>query len=159
MTRFDEIELEPVALGGMAVAASQEPLARTEARPAPRMRRGFALLIDLSLFAALAVALSPLLPAGLPWLPLAALAGFVIIVSFYYFVVAWMLWGRTVGGAIFDVRIAADAPPMAVRHATLRWTALYLSLATGGLGFLLAVLPSRRSLADRLSHTHSQWAE
>jgi uncharacterized RDD family membrane protein YckC len=159
MPRFDEIELEPVVFGGgepadvaAAVVSSMddEP---DEFAPAPRLRRMFALFIDLSLFAALAVALSPLLPSSMPWTSLAALGGFVLLVSFYYFVTAWMLWGRTIGGAIFDVRVAADFPPIALRNATLRWLAMYLSLATGGLGFLLALLPSRRSLADRLSAT------
>jgi len=163
MTRFDEIELEPMPFGGAAAVALDEPVdepaQRSEAALAPLVRRAFALLIDLSLFAALAVALSPLLPAGMPWPSLAALAGFVVVVSFYYFVVAWMLWGRTIGGAIFDVRIVADRPPIALRNGTLRWAALYLSLATGGLGFLFALLPSRRSLADRLSRTHSLRAE
>ena len=156
MARFDEIELEPVPLGvetpGIEVGAGDEEL---EPLPAPRLRRAIAHLIDLSLFAALAVALSPLLPAGMPWLSLAALGGFVLLLSFYYFVAAWMIWGRTIGGAIFDVRVAAYTPPMALREAAMRWLAMYASLATGGLGFLLALLPSRRSLADRLSATRS----
>jgi len=65
-----------------------------------------------------------------------------------------MLWGKTIGGAIFDVRvIAAATPAIALKGATLRWLGLYLSLATGGIGFLLAALPSRLSLADRMSRT------
>jgi hypothetical protein len=32
---------------------------------------------------------------------------------------------------------------------------MFASAATGGLGFLLALLPSRLSLADRLSSTRS----
>jgi uncharacterized RDD family membrane protein YckC len=154
MARFDEIELEPGVFGAEP-AEAEEPVTEEPdvAAPAPRLRRAFALFIDLSLFAALAVALSPLLPSPVPWTSLAALGGFVLLVSFYYFVATWMLWGRTIGGAIFDVRVIADAPPIALRNGTYRWLALYLSLATAGLGFLLALLPSRRSLADRLSGT------
>ena len=139
--RFDELELEPVAFGDAA------PLAETAS--APWYRRLLALLTDLSLFVALSLALSPLLPAGRAWLPMAALAGFVLVVSYYYFVGAWLLWGKTIGGAIFDVRvIASESTAMALRNATLRWTAMLLSLLTGGLAFLFR-------LPDRMSHTHS----
>lgn len=151
--RFDEIELESVPLGieeeapapMVAVPAESDGTAR-------RDKRLLALLTDLSLFAALALALSPLLPEPPQWPHLAALAGFVVVLSYYYFVVTWMLWGKTIGGAIFDVRVVAEGA-MSLRNASLRWVAVYLSLATGGLGFLLAALPSRRSLPDRLSDT------
>jgi uncharacterized RDD family membrane protein YckC len=146
--RFDEIELESLPFD---VTSGTEPAADTAA---PRLKRLAALIIDLSLFAALALALSPLLPPSRsPW-AIGALAGFVVVVSYYYYAGTWMLWGKTVGGAIFDVRVTpAHAPAMSLRNATLRWLGLYLSLATGGIGFLLAALPSRRSLADRMSRT------
>lgn len=155
MPRFDEIELEPVPFGAPpAPAVSEAVVETTPTDRAPLPRRMFALLVDLSLFGALTVALSPLLPSTWTRLSLAALVGFVVVVSFYYFVGAWMLWGRTIGGAIFDVRIVSSRTPgMSLRDAVVRWLALYLSLATGGLGFLFALLPSRRSLADRMSHT------
>jgi uncharacterized RDD family membrane protein YckC len=152
MPRFDEIELEPVPFGAVATAAVDAPASP----PAPRIRRALALLIDLSLFAALVVTLSPLLPSPPSWTGLAALGGFVVVVSFYYFVGSWMLWGRTIGGTIFDVRIAGTlTPSVALRNAVVRWAALYLSLATAGLGCLLALLPSRKSLADRMSGTQA----
>jgi uncharacterized RDD family membrane protein YckC len=155
MPRFDEVELEAVTFDVPAAAADEDGYS-----PAPLIRRALALLIDLSLFGALAVALSPLLPPAPSTLSLAALGGFVLVVSFYYFVGSWMLWGRTIGGAIFDVRIAGDAvPAVALRNAVARWAALFLSMALGGLGFLLALLPSRRSLADRLSATHALRAD
>src|SRR5207237_9899109 len=55
-------------------------------------RRLLALLTDLSLFAALILALAPLLPASRDWLSVTALAGFVIVVSYYYYVGSWLLW-------------------------------------------------------------------
>ena len=64
-----------------------------------------------------------------------------------------MLWGKTIGGTIFDVRVAAAQGAMSLRAATLRWTALYLSLFTAGIGLMLAALPSRLSLPDRMSGT------
>jgi uncharacterized RDD family membrane protein YckC len=152
MTRFDEVELE---LEPLAVATDDpvEPES-AELSPAPRFRRLLALLTDLSLFAALALALSPLLPAGQHWLTLTSLAGFVVVISYYYFVGTWLLWGKTVGGAIFDVKVVAHgSTAMAFRSATLRWAGVYLSLLTCGLGFALAALPSRRSLPDRMSGT------
>jgi hypothetical protein len=148
--RFDEIELEAVPLGIEDDAVPLPPLSDH----APRMKRLLALLTDLSLFAALVLALSPLLPQPYDWTHLAALAGFVVLVSYYYFVCTWMLWGKTIGGAIFDVRVVPAAErAMSLRDATARWAALYLSLATGGLALALAALPSRQSLPDRMSRT------
>src|SRR6266568_3132887 len=122
--RFDEVELEPVTFD------LSDPAPPPAAR-APIFRRLAALVIDVSLFAALSLALSPLLPASVSWLTVAGLAGFVVLVSYYYFVGAWMLWGKTIGGAIFDVRMAG---PMSLRNASLRWLALCLSLLAVGLG-------------------------
>ena len=151
MPRFDEVELEAVPLG------IEEPVAEVEAvetgDAAPRGKRLMALLADLSLFAALTLALTPLLPQPQTWMHAAALAGFVVVMSYYYFVGSWMLWGKTIGGTIFDVRVAANDGAMSLRAATLRWVALYLSLATAGLGLMLAALPSRLSLPDRMSGT------
>ena len=85
----------------------------------------------------------------------AALGGFVVLLSYYYFVGSWLLWGKTIGGAIFDVRVVGETEgAITWVSASLRWSAMYLSLLTGGLGFLLALLPSRKSLPDRLSNTH-----
>jgi uncharacterized RDD family membrane protein YckC len=158
MQRFDEIELEAVPLVDAAPLVTVEEPVFGPAHPASRFRRLLALFTDLSLFVALALALSPLLPAAQKWTTIAALAGFVIVLSYYYFVGTWLLWGKTVGGAIFDVKVVpadapADAPAMALRNATLRWAGVCLSLATGGIGFALAALPSRRSLPDRISAT------
>ena len=145
--KFDEMELESVPF---EITTSTEPAIDTDA---PRLKRLAALIIDLSLFAALALALSPLLPATNRPLAIFALAGFVVVVSYYYYAGSWLLWGKTIGGAIFDVRVVpAQWPAMSLKSATLRWLGLILSLATG-IGFLLAALPSRRSLADRISRT------
>lgn len=144
--RFDEVELE--AVPEIPIAPVAVPTG-----DAPRWRRLLALFTDLSLFAALGLALSPLLPDSFPWMQTAALAGFVAVLSYYYFVGTWLLWGKTIGGAIFDVRVIAVEGAMTLRDASMRWAAVYLSLLTGGLGFALAVLPSRRSLPDRMSST------
>src|SRR3954469_12793224 len=143
--RFDEVELEGTPQSDEAV-----PVSAADTR-APRTRRLLALITDLSLFVALVLALAPLLPATTSVLAISALAGFVVIVSYYYFVGSWLLWGKTIGGAIFDVRVVSDA--MTPRAATMRWLGVYLSLLTAGIGFLFAVLPSQLSLADRLSST------
>ena len=150
--RFDEVELEAVPLGGI-VEEDVPAVVEETSGEAARWRRMLALLTDLSLFAAILLALSPLLPQPLAWMPVTALAGFVVVLSYYYFVGAWLLWGKTVGGAIFEVRVVAEEGAMGLRDASMRWAAVYLSFALGGLGFLLALLPSRRSLPDRLSHT------
>jgi uncharacterized RDD family membrane protein YckC len=95
--RFDEVELEPVIFDSV-------PQTSTAPVHISIFRRLAALLIDLSLFAALGMALSPLLPASMSTISIASLAGFLIIVAFYYFAGTRALWGKTIGGAIFDVR-------------------------------------------------------
>jgi uncharacterized RDD family membrane protein YckC len=95
--RFDEIELQPAMVD---VDSAPSP----PAEPVSIFRRFAALLVDVSLFAALALALSPLLPASMSAVSIASLAGFLIIIAFYYFAGTRALWGRTIGGAIFDVR-------------------------------------------------------
>ena len=115
--RFDEVELDAVPLEIEAVADH-----------AAWWRRLLALLTDLSLFAALVLALSPLLPQPLTWMPAASLAGFTMVLSYYYFVGAWLLWGKTIGGAIFDVRRAL----MTLRDASTRWALGLLAVATTG---------------------------
>ncbi len=147
--RFDEVELEAVLIPEVPPV-----VAAPATDDAPRWRRLLALLTDLSLFAALTLALSPLLPASPDWIALASLAGFVVVLSYYYFAGTWLLWGKTIGGTIFDVRVIADDGAMTLRDASMRWAAVYLSLVTCGLGFALAALPSRRSLPDRMSSTH-----
>lgn len=95
--RFDEVELQPVTF-------DVDPASPTRSFVASFFRRLAALLTDLSLFAALGLALSPLLPDSMSTISIASLAGFVIIVAIYYFAGTRALWGKTIGGAIFDVR-------------------------------------------------------
>jgi len=118
MQRFDEVELQAVPLELEEAPALAPP--RT-----PRLRHILALLTDLSLFAALSLALSPLLPQPSTAAAVAALGAFVVMLSFYYFVGAWTLWGKTIGGAIFDVRVETRT----LRAASLRWTWLVLGVA------------------------------
>lgn len=152
MARFDEIELEGLSQMGATEQDADHPA--EEVPGASRFRRLLTLLTDLSLFAALGLALSPLLPDSSRSIPIASLAGFVVLISFYYFVGSWMLWGKTIGGTIFDVRVVGtEHPAVALRLASRRWAGFCLSLLTGGLGFALAALPSRLSLPDRLSRT------
>jgi len=98
--RFDEVELQPVTF-------DVDPATPPRSFVASIFRRTAALLIDLSLFAALGLALSPLLPASMSAISIASLAGFVVIVAVYYFAGTRALWGKTIGGAIFDVRVAS----------------------------------------------------
>jgi hypothetical protein len=97
--RFDEVELQPAIVD----VDSATPSA-AERGSVSIFRRFAALLVDVSLFAALALALSPLLPASMSAISIGSLAGFLIIIAFYYFAGTRALWGRTIGGAIFDVR-------------------------------------------------------
>lgn len=153
--RFDEVELQPVPMPDAIDAAAPPPApAEPSSSDAPRFRRLLALLTDLSLFIAFALALSPLLPAGTNWTAILGLVGFVVITSFYYFVGSWLLWGKTIGGAIFDVRVVASSDEaMSFYSASVRWAAVFVSILTAGIGFAFAALPGRLSLPDRLSGT------
>jgi uncharacterized RDD family membrane protein YckC len=166
-SRFDELDLlrtdelvptEREVAAGASLAPSEAVVS------APRWRRALALGTDLSLFAALALALSPLLPGRgdlmtvieRDLLPLSALTGFLLLVSFYYFVCSWLIWGRTIGGAIFDVRVSDErGQPIEFRKAAVRWVVTLASLLTGGLGFLPALARSGRTAADRISASRS----
>lgn len=144
--RFDEVELESVPLIEQGAPAFTEG--------APRIRRLASLLVDLSLFGALTLVLWPLLPDKPEWFHPAALTGFIVMLTYYYFVGCWLLGGKTIGGAIFDVRVIPDeSHAMTLRAASIRWAGVYLALATFGIGFAFAALPSRRSLPDRMSST------
>ena len=90
------------------------------------------------------------------WPALASFAAFMLLLSFHYFVVSWSVWGRTVGGSIFDTRVASlDGTAIDFRSSALRWAWMLVSIATGGVGFLVALLPGGRSLADRMSQSRS----
>jgi len=169
--RFDEMELFKGPAADEAEVQAPAP-AREEKAPAadpgmavaPRWRRTLAFATDASLFLALALAMSPLLDfranfeetLRAEWPAMIAFAGFVLLLSFHYFVVSWAVWGRTVGGSIFDTRVTlVDGSPIDFRNASLRWAWMLVSVATCGLGFLVGIVPGGRSLADRMSNSRS----
>jgi uncharacterized RDD family membrane protein YckC len=162
--RFDEVDL--LTVPDLAPAVVSRPA--VEATPtfavAPRWRRFLALAIDISLFVALALVLSPLLPPQRDlfvaleeaWPIFLGGAGFLLLLSYYYFTGSWLIWGRTIGSAIFDLRVVSDdGAALTARAVSRRWLATLLSLASAGAGFLPALLPSARTLGDRFSSTHS----
>lgn len=164
--RFDEIDLvrvgEPVV--DMPARELQPQDSSSQIAPAPLVNRALAFLTDVSLFLATALAMSPLLPLKASLLDTAieapaaaiALGGFLLLLSFYYSVLSWMFWGRTVGASIFDLRVRSQSGgPVDGRSAAMRWLGTLLCIATAGIGFLPALAGSRRSLADRISATRS----
>lgn len=172
-TRFDDIELlrietelEPAlpvrTPPAPARPVMEVPVAATAGTAAPRWRRMVAFLIDLSLFAALAIAMSPLLPPFTNWektlttdvFAVSAFPGFILLVSYYYFVGTWVIWGKTIGGALLEVRvISRGADGVGVRSMTRRWAFTLIGAMTGGLLFVPALFPSRLSIPDRISGT------
>ena len=141
--RFDEVELEAVPL----MIEDEPPAPVLPSSPsrssdeASWWRRALAMFTDLSVFAALALALSPLLPQPLTFLPTVSLGGFVLVFSYYYFVGSWILWGKTIGGAIFDVRVSESA--RTVRGASMRWLILILAVSVTGTAAALWILSPR----------------
>ena len=158
MARFDEVEL----LSPLIVSEDTAPIETESDRRAGRIRRSSVFLSDLSLFVALAVALSTMISPlrmedALPqWF---ALAGFLVLIAYFYHAGAWLLWGRTIGGAIFDLKITSiDGDSLDLSKASRRFAGMILSILLGGAGFLPGLLPSRKTLADQLSGTTAQSA-
>ncbi|HUO84362.1 MAG TPA: RDD family protein [Thermoanaerobaculia bacterium] len=159
MPRFDEIELQK----GVAPALPpSEPDAGSRVPSAPLWRRAVAFLIDLSLFGALAMAMWPLVSTdgsnGLTPGPdagaMIGLGGFLLLLSYYYFVLSWLIWGRTIGSAILELRIVEEGRrPIHFARASRRWLATVASVLLAGFGFLPALFPGHRSLPDRFSGT------
>ncbi len=159
--RFDEIELYPDSfpvdiLLHPAEVPPTPPVEERDPAAVSAWKRAMAFLTDVTLFVALGLALTPLLPsfAEEHWAPWTAFASFLLLLSFFYFVGSWLIWGKTLGGTLFDVKIVgAEGQPATLREAVLRWIAIFVSIGTGGIGFALALLPSGRSLSDRISNT------
>jgi len=156
--RFDEIELHK-----LPDHAIETPAPRGVAS-ASRMRRLLTGLTDLSLFLALALAMTPFVhhraslreTIRVEFPILASLAGFLLLFSFYYFVGSWLIWGKTIGGAIFDVRVVTDTGAhLDARRASIRWAMTIVSILLGGVGFLIALLPGGLSLPDRVSRSRT----
>ncbi|MBW3566175.1 MAG: RDD family protein [Acidobacteria bacterium] len=152
--RFDEIELIGTGRSPTASVPDEKGTPPPDSH-APLWRRALALGLDLSLLGALVLTLGPLLPTGIDLRAALAIAGFIAVFSLCYFTCGWMVWGRTLGGAVANVRVVTDDHlGVTFRRSFLRWTGLVISLATAGLGFVPALFPGHRSLADRISHTH-----
>lgn len=150
MPRFDEIELH-----GREGSKPADRLEGPRLEPAGILSRAVAFIIDLSLFVAAAIAMSPIIPPGHGSLPARlAIVGFLILVSLYYLGLGWMVWGKTIGAAIADVRVVSDdLGDVNVSQATRRWAGTILSLLTLGVGFLPGISGQRRTMADRMSGT------
>jgi uncharacterized RDD family membrane protein YckC len=144
--------VEPIHLDPLP--PTDDPPAPTDAPQAagvgPRLAAGF---IDLLIHVALAATLvggSNLLGAPIAQRHAVPLAIVLFLFSFLYHVVPLAFWGQTPGMAATDLRVRTlDDLPLSLPQATRRWLALLLTLATAGLGVLLAL--GGRSLADRLS--------
>lgn len=84
----------------------------------------------------------------------APLALVLLIFSFLYHVVPLAFWGNTPGMAVAGLRTRTlGDEPLSLAQAVRRWLALLVTVATLGLGTLVAL--SGRSLADRLSDSQT----
>ena len=166
--RFDEGELEFANESGLeepaASAAGVAPASAiiTQLVDAPASRRVIAAAIDLTMLAAinLAVVYLTLALAGLAVdqiavLPLAPLVGFFAILDGGYLVAFIAASGQTIGKMVTGIRVVRDdGSRVDIAGAVLRAVGCGVSLATLGLGYLPAfVSADRRALQDRLSRT------
>lgn len=78
-----------------------------------------------------------------------------VVWEFVYFAYQWALSGKTVGMALFGIRVVAtDGSPLQARQAVVRTLALPLSFLLMGLGFVGILLNrDRHALHDRLART------
>lgn len=144
---IEHLEVSPAHLAEPAAAPS---LGLQQAGVGTRLAAG---IIDLIVHVAVAGALaggSALLDAPIGMAQLAPLSFVILLFSFLYHVVPLAFWGHTPGMTVVGLRARTlDDHPLSLPQATRHWLALLLTMATGGLGVLLAL--GGRSLADRLS--------
>lgn len=133
-----------------AAAAAGSARALQQAGVGPRLTAG---IIDVLVHVAVAGALaggSALLGAPIGMGQAVPLALVILLFSFLYHVVPLAFWGHTPGMTAAGMRARTlDDRPLSLPQATRRWLALLLTMATAGVGVLLAF--GGRSLADRLS--------
>lgn len=146
----ERIEIEPLDL---AQKSAQRTAVRPRRRPAGVGGRIAAGIIDLIVHAALVGVLvggTSLMGVDVEPRHSPPLAMALLLFSFLYHVVPLAFWGHTPGMTVVGLRARTlDDRPLSLPQATRRWLALVLTLATAGLGVLLAF--GGRSLADRLS--------
>ncbi|MCZ6508668.1 MAG: RDD family protein [Acidobacteria bacterium] len=133
-----------------AAPADAPTLALQQAGVGARLAAG---IIDLIVHVAVAGAMvegSVLLDAPIGMGQAVPLAFVILLFSFLYHVVPLAFWGHTPGMTVVGLRTRTlDDRPLSLPQATRHWLALLLTVATAGLGLLLAF--AGRSLADRLS--------
>jgi serine/threonine-protein kinase len=137
-------DLDAVAAKPAHDLERKDPVALQAARSAaPRagvLARGVALVVDVLPFLWIGLETESVRYA----LPLLVL----------YDTAAVALFGRTVGKALMGLKVrASGAEPMTGGRALTRALARILSLATAGVGFLLALGPEKRALHDILAGT------
>jgi uncharacterized RDD family membrane protein YckC len=145
----------PAARAGEA--GDEESAVRGAAGPAI-VRRLAAAAADLLVHAAVTVlallgcVYLGVMPALRDW---PAVTVFVLAFSFLYTVVPLAFWGHTLGMTWAGLRAEnADGEPLSFDQTARRWLGALLTVATLGLPLLLA-LAGGRSLADRLSGSHT----
>jgi uncharacterized RDD family membrane protein YckC len=92
-------------------------------------------------------------------LPVVPIAAFLLLMGAGYLAMFNAAGGQTIGKMLFGIRVVTDdeaetegLPPTA-RQATYRAFLTVPSVLLLGIGFLPALMGSRRAVHDRLSHT------
>jgi uncharacterized RDD family membrane protein YckC len=133
-------------------------------KAAPRALRLLAAIVDAMILGAisgvvlyLTLRICGLSVKGIPLIPLAPFASFLLLIAGGYFTLFVAASGQTIGKMAAGLRVVpADggAPRVSLGHAVLRAAAYFVSALPAGLGFLPALLGAdRRAIHDRLAAT------
>lgn len=129
-----------------------------EGRPAGFWLRALALLLDFAIFFIVRASYRALaqVVSGAPhdWTHGPVLSLFTLLFAGAYTIVLHALFGQTIGKLIVGIRVlAGDAPPP-IGVSLLRFCAYFASVASFGVGYLMAALRrDKRALHDLIAGT------
>ncbi len=135
-----------------------------EGRPAGFWIRALALAIDFVIF--FLVQASYILLVRVVWRMGAAdeaalrpvLATFTLLFAAVYTIALHAAFGQTIGKLLVGVRVVSGNAPPPVGASVLRFAAYFVSLATLGVGYLMAGLRrDKRALHDLIADTRVEW--
>jgi len=129
-----------------------------EGRPAGFWRRALALALDFAIFFMVRASYRALVRAasgaGDDWTHGPLLSLFTLLFAGAYTIVLHTLFGQTIGKLVVGIRVLADDGPPPLGVSLLRFCAYFASVASFGVGYLMAALRrDKRALHDLIAGT------